>query len=619
MKRGLYLLSLFLLLFNLVFAQSTDTVLQNYSLAFENLNKATEVFGSDTQQSIEALNDASQMLRPLSTGADSTVIPGLERTFERAKTSIQNQSLSDLEIQVAVLKGGFWRLVYESALRAGENNDLASSRVRLAQIATDMGLDPAISEKITNSDQILAMLSNLESGVAQQMQIGLTSLQSLLASSDFAAVKAELYKQLATAYSLYLPIQDSPRSSAQLNEAFTVAFGHLVNSDQAALSTDLENLNTHIGGLLAASQAMTGSTLPVSNEVNNPTPSATTDPSEPEIAAPVEVSSPVASTTVDAGSETSIAQTTVVEPSATATVPSTSISTVTEASAVNSEELRRQLIRLGLANTQQDRLIELYGKQGFNSLNDVIDKLYVDSAKVIVAMNQGNPGRAQSLIGSLDSTYSTYLKSILDQTNPSFGQSLQGLFRHLQTVPALRLQDTVVLTDHIDSLASVISNNAVSLNKTEVMLTGIWSGWLRLIIVFLLGLAAFLPLYLLYLAFGGGNRNWQLIGWSLFCLLLPLMFEGLTYLSSLISSFAGDIPFLNTLSRYSIFQSTLSQIIWVIVSGAAITLATLGLYGICVQFGLLGQRKQNQNQTVVETSSETGAGAATSFDWDEEF
>jgi hypothetical protein len=73
------------------------------------------------------------------------------------------------------------------------------------------------------------------------------------------------------------------------------------------------------------------------------------------------------------------------------------------------------------------------------------------------------------------------------------------------------------------------------------------------------------------------------------------------------------------LSRYSIFQSTLSQIIWVIVSGAAITLATLGLYGICVQFGLLGQRQQNQNQTVVETSSETGANAATSFDWDEEF
>ncbi|MCA9837842.1 MAG: hypothetical protein KC422_13070 [Trueperaceae bacterium] len=617
MRRGL-LIGFIIGFLCLALAQSSDPVLQNYSLAFENLNKATTLFSTDTQQSIEALNDASQMLRPLSTGSNSNVIPGLERTFERAKTAIQNQSLSDLEVQVSVLKGGFWRLVYESALSTGETGDVAAARIRLAQIASDMGLAPEISSNISNTTQILSMIANLETGIAQQMQTRLDSIRGTLANSELSAVKANVYRDLAAAYSYYLPVQDSPRSSAELNDAFNRSFSDLVNGDAEAFASDLESLTSNVSGLSAAAQGIV-TAAPVEPVVEANTETNTE-------AAPVETTTPTETVPVETSLSSSTSEQPVATPAETAetstptpTAPNVSISTANADLAVDAEALRKELVKLGLTVAQQDRLIELYSKEGYSSLKSVIDKLYADSAKVIVATSQGNPDHAKSLIGSMQATYGTYLKAILDQTNPNFARSLEGLFNHLQSLPGLRQQDVVVLAEHIDSLASVISNNSVaSLNKTELALTGIWSGWLRLIIIFLLGLASFVPLYLLYLAFGGGNRNWQLIGWSLFCLLLPLMYEGLSYLSSLISSLAGGIPILDLLGRYSIFQSTLSQIIWVIVSGAAITLASLGLYGICVQFGLLGQRKQTQNHTVVETSSETAANA-TSFDWDEEF
>lgn len=595
------------------FAQSSDAVLQSYGLAFENLNEASSSFEADAQQSIEALNDASQMLRPLSSSSSSNVIPALERTFERAKTSVQNQSPTDLEVQIAVLKGGFWRLVYESAIEASTAGDLGVAKLRLTQLAQDMSLAETVATEINSSDQAIAILTALELGITARMQEELIAVRTLVESSaDLGDTQALSYKRLANAYSLYLPVQDSTRSSSALSAAFNDAFVSLVASDTEGLLSNLENLtnltSNFSSAALAANTGLQEATVP--DEV------AITEPPVENTAVVAVAPAEQAETTTEPVDNTPVVATQLTTPTASAAaIQAAQTAELNE----DQEALRRQLARLGLTSNQQDRLLSLYGEEGYTSINSVIDTLYADSAKAIVAVSQGDITRAKSLIGLQEATYQKYLQSILVQTNPSVDQTTTSIFRRLATAPGLRLQDAVVLSEHIYSLAGVLSNNPVSgLTRSEAATTVVWAGWLRLVLTFLLGLLAFVPLYLLYLAFGGGNRNWQLIGWALFCLLLPLMYEGLAYFASLISSLSGGISFLDALSRFSIFQSTFSQILWVIVSAAAIALASLGLYGICVQFGLLGQRNNKQTVTVSDTVVNP-ENPSTSFDWDEEF
>jgi hypothetical protein len=129
------------------------------------------------------------------------------------------------------------------------------------------------------------------------------------------------------------------------------------------------------------------------------------------------------------------------------------------------------------------------------------------------------------------------------------------------------------------------------------------------------------PLYLLFLAFGGGNRNWQLIGYALFLLLVPVIYEGISYILSSIAT-PLNMPALDVLSRFSMFQNTFTQLLWVLLTALAIGLATAGLYGICVQFGLLGKRVEDPATTMLEAPAsdpEMVAAKTTSFEWDEEF
>ena len=613
-----------LVLISLANAQNSDPLLLNYGLAFENLNEAVTSIGVDSQQSIEALDDAAQQLRPLSTADNGAVIAALERTFERAKTAVQNQSTTDLEVQTSVLKGGFWRLIYESAVTASNDGNLDLAKLRIAQMATDMGLAEASLTAINESSDALNMLSQLESGVTQLAQAKVNQTTATLENRNLS------YVNLAQAYSLYLPIQDSPRADPLVGSRFTEAFTALVDNQTEALQNALLQLSEQMGQFAnsaqtqsvaqaeASEQAQTNETI--AQDVTEATPGTAVE--SPALAAPaIETTSEVTAEATTEASETVAAV-----PENEATTNQTS--PVTESSITTStpltqdtSELQKQLRLFGLPPGQQERLLESYSKEGYGSVNTAIDKLYADSAKITVALSQGDIQRAKSLLSSFQTSYESFLAPILDWSNPAFHQQTQALLQRYSSIPGLRVQEGTELSKQVDAISSTLSTARPSgLTQLEARTSSIWSGWLRLAFTILLGLLAFVPLYLLYLAFGGGNRNWQLVGWALFLLLLPLMYEGLSYLASLISFFTGGIGFLDTLSQFSIFQSTLSQIIWVILSAVAITLAALGLYGICVQFGLLGQTKQtSQTATLPDTRvTETGASSST-FDWDEEF
>ena len=121
----------------------------------------------------------------------------------------------------------------------------------------------------------------------------------------------------------------------------------------------------------------------------------------------------------------------------------------------------------------------------------------------------------------------------------------------------------------------------------------------------LLALLAFVPLYLLNLAFGGRNTYWRAIAGGLILLLLPLLLEGLLGLLGAVGDAAG-VGFLRSATNFSLWQGAYGLPLWALTSALAIGLTAFGFRGLCEQFGLLGKPSMPQNAT------------QQSLDWDEE-
>ena len=129
-------------------------------------------------------------------------------------------------------------------------------------------------------------------------------------------------------------------------------------------------------------------------------------------------------------------------------------------------------------------------------------------------------------------------------------------------------------------------------------------------------LLAILPLVFLRLAFGGGNRNWSLIGTGLFLLLLPAMLGGVGALLELAGHLAA-VPTLFQAAAWLTLDGALQQLLFTVLALLATILLAVGLYGICRQFGLFGGQaggrklfgKRNEDKSVTKTL----------VDWDEDF
>jgi hypothetical protein len=149
----------------------------------------------------------------------------------------------------------------------------------------------------------------------------------------------------------------------------------------------------------------------------------------------------------------------------------------------------------------------------------------------------------------------------------------------------------------------------------------VWAGTLRDVVTLVLGLLALIPLFLLNVAFGGGNRHWQAIGVALFLLWLPALFEGVIGLGGLLWTYAA-IDVLVPLAAYSVFGNTVAQTVWAALTLLAVLFAISGLAGISRQFGLLGGRRKARatnraGAAAVATTRHTETTART-VDWDDE-
>jgi hypothetical protein len=598
-------------------AQEEDAILQNYSLGVENLSQALSLMPTDGLQSTDALERASQALRFLAGSSNSTaLVSQLENTFERAKTTIQNQSQADLGVQVAVLKGGFQRLVYEAAIASANAGDLATTQSRLTRLATDMGFTPEAQTTLSSEANLSKLFTTFEQGSAGIVKADLGNVLGQLETDKGAA-----YQTLATAYSAFLPVQDSPRASSSSNALFTQSFTALVGDDKETLNQAISELSTQMDALSsAAADVMSGTPPTEAAPVEATTPTETTEVVQPEASA-TETTATEAPTE-SAPVETTATTETAIEPAATPV--DTAIAPVMNAP-VNpfADKLSAELASLGLSPNQQRSVSEQLLADGFTSVKSVVNDVLANTSLAMSAVQEGDQASAKSLLGTVQGTYNTYLSPLVSGKDGALDSSTQSLLGSLIASPSLRQEDVATLNQQWASVGNALGmQTPVSgLQDLANSVTGFWSGWVRMIVMIILGLLAFVPLYLLFLAFGGGNRNWQLIGYALFLLLAPVIYEGLSFLLSLINSFV-NLPVLDVLSRFSFLQNPIMQVLWAVLTALAIALATLGLYGICVQFGLIGRKQDDVAGTIVETApSKTSIESAktTNFEWDEEF
>ncbi len=611
-----------------------DSLLQRYDLAIENLEIAVASVPSDGLQARDELERALNALLTLSTNATSpTLVQAMERTFDRTRIAIENQSQTDMAVQTAVLSGGFGRLVMDSAFTAAANGDTALARTRLVHLAGRLGFAEGDLAQLQEAPNATAMRLAFEAGAADVIAQKVRLTEELVATDQAAA-----YEQLASAYGESLLIQDSPRVGPELNRGLVSAANALVGA----------NADDATAALQMASAQLTN----LSNAARDQTPEA---PAPTEQDTPEEAAAVVAPSESIAEPAQSVAEPT--QSTAETPVPAEAPATTTEQPAPASESADAGLLPLlstpDFETALQQRLDELEAERraatlasltrdltragvpaalaqtgaqdlfasGYTALAAPVTELEALAARVVAAQRSGDVDGARAGLNQLRAAYQSTVAPVLRLADVELSDATEQLLGSLQDRFTLTSHDVSLLATQTAAVrASLLNEPAPAAHDLEVAVDSYWSGYVRVIVLILLAIMAIVPLVLLNMAFGGSNRNWRLVGWALFLLLAIVFFEGLAALAGLVGHFA-NLPFLTALATWSVFSSTISLAVWAVLVFIALVLAIVGLYGICVQFGLIGAGRQRATTTTTSTGlkQEKKPTGSTTIDWDEEF
>ncbi len=194
------------------------------------------------------------------------------------------------------------------------------------------------------------------------------------------------------------------------------------------------------------------------------------------------------------------------------------------------------------------------------------------------------------------------------QRAPGFSRFADGL-RAAANLPFVRPADVRAQLGAWQNLrAQAASRPESALDRAAAGAQQVWGGWLSGVVWVLLALLAFVPLYLLNLAFGGRNPYWRAIGVAFTLLLLPAMLEGLASLGAWVGAMTG----FGALANLSLLQSPLAGSLWALSVALAVGLSIYGFRGLCVQFGLL------RGSTPASSPRPAPAVASSTVEWDEE-
>ena len=241
----------------------------------------------------------------------------------------------------------------------------------------------------------------------------------------------------------------------------------------------------------------------------------------------------------------------------------------------------------------------------------------------MAAAHLGDDAAAQAALADLTAGFRELLSPILRPRDALLETETLGLLERLADVQPLRVQDAVVVAGQVDAAWTVAFGGEVAaVQRGARTTTVLWAGLTRDVVALVVGLLALVPLFLLNLAFGGGNRNWQSIGVALLLLLAPALFEGLIGLGGVLATLAG-VDALLPLAAFSVTANAAAQTVWAATTLLAVLFAITGLVGISRQFGLLGGRRRRgagaaAGAPASATATRGTDGTAGTVDWDED-
>lgn len=597
-------------------AQDQDAYLQRYGIAVAGLDVAVANVTDDPVTAREGIDRAFNALLTLSRDASGTNLVGaLERVFERARTAITNGSADDLAVQAAVLAGGFQRLAYEAALIAALEGDLDVARQRLLRVADDVGFTEGDRAALADPAQPAAMLRfHVETGAAAAMEGQLALARELVATSPGAA-----YRALADAYGTFLLVQDSPRAAGTLNQGFVDAAGALVGGDPAGVIAAVEAIEADVAALGTAARERRTSVPDGGTDLANqpsllPSVADATDAEDPAPTSDDATPAEADATAVDD------------DPTTYTTVEVTAL-LLARAEAERRDQLDRleaDLAAAGMLAPTRAEHAERLLLAGYERFDTALASLEATAGRVVAAAHRGDDAGAHAALADLASSYAELASPVLRPNDAPLDTDTIGLIEALANAQPLRVQDAVVLVGQLEAVRRATDGTAPSaVQRGARTTTAVWAGPVRDIVTLVLGLLALVPLFLLNLAFGGGNRNWQAIGVALLLLLIPALFEGLVGLGGVLATFAG-IDALLPLAAYSVFSSAVAQTVWATSTLLAVSFTIGGLVGISRQFGLLGGRRAGGRTGrgaggTDATNATTGtAGTTGTVDWDDD-
>ncbi|HET9028045.1 MAG TPA: hypothetical protein VFN07_11005 [Trueperaceae bacterium] len=624
------------------FAQG-DSVLQRYDLAIENLQVASASVPQDGAQARDELERALNALLTLSRDATSTsLVQAMERTFERTRVAVDNQSKTDIAVQTAVLAGGFSRLVMDSAYLAASNGDLDTARGRLQHLAQRLSFAQGDQAALAAATTAAGLRLAFEAGAAGAISTELTTADGLVATEPDAA-----YVRLAKAYGESLLVQDSPRVDASLNRNLVGAAQALVANDAAALATAAEAAQASLSSLASAARSGSEGTPASEGPLSSPAPeelptlaetpssdtpeagaapAATHDEHAATSAAEPQGTAPESAATSAAATDAAVAAATAPGESAAAVDESTLEAAVAarvlalteEAKQAKLDGLTRELTAAGLPPQFAGATATRLAARGYDALSGVFEQLEAAAGRVVASVGRGDASSARTALADLSASYQQDVAPVIDQIDPSLGQSTTALLTSLKDSQRLTQADAGLLAARTAVIRDAYAGAApTAADNVEGGVAKFWSGMTRSVVFLILGILAIFPLVLLNMAFGGSNRNWRLVGWALFLLLVPVFYEGVLGLVDLLGSVV-DMSWFPDLTRWSMFDSLTGQVGWSFLVLIALILAIVGLRGICVQFGLLGGGKKSSPSKAPAVAAKGNTGHTT-IDWDEEF
>jgi hypothetical protein len=592
--------SVVLALVSPAWAQEQDAFLQRYELAIEHLRSAVEAMPADPIAAGNSVDRAIASLLTLSRdAAGSNLVVGMQRVFERARTSIANGSRDDLAVQAAVLEGGFQRLVYDAALRSALAGDLALARLRLARVAADVGFAAPDAAALVDPSQPIATLRFLvEGGVAEVIRTRL-AVAGGLATTDPGGT----YRALARAYGHFLLVQDSPRAVATLNRTFVDVATALVNGETDAVVAGIGAVDAEIAAMGAAARERRAS-VPGGGSALVVQPAVL-----PGVDEPTSVDVDEAATALDAEDPFALVDVTAFLMELRETERRTRL-----------DALEAELAVAEMAAAQRPAHAARLLDAGFETIGAAVASLAAASSQAVAAVHVGDHARARAAVTAVGEGYRQFLSPIVRLRDAALDDSTVRLIDQLSAASSPRLQDVVVLAGQVDGIGAAIVERRplTALQRGALATTAVWAGPVRDLVSLTIGLLAMIPLFLLNLAFGGGNRHWQTIGVALLLLWVPAIFEGVVGLAGVLARYAGFDALL-VLAPYSVLGNAQAQVVWSVTTLLAIVFATAGLTGISRQFGLLGGRRRSAKASgTAPAGRRLTEATAKTVDWDDE-